>query len=116
MRNGGAAQNKIEAPRIEKSAARVSPIKTSRRFYFLCAAPALLTPHSSLLTPHSSFLIPHLGRAFIPNQGTARPGANPEPRNPFLCYNEVNAIGAVLQAKYGRTESYEKNRCDCYWC
>ena len=46
MRNGGAAQNKIEAPRIEKSVARVSPIKTSRRFYFLCAAPALLTPHS----------------------------------------------------------------------
>ena len=55
MRNGGAAQNKIEAPRIEKSAARVSPIKTSRRFYFLCAAPALLTPTSSLLTGEQSF-------------------------------------------------------------
>ena len=31
----------------------ISIIYTLRRFIFLCAAPPLLTPHSSLLTPHS---------------------------------------------------------------
>ena len=31
------------------------PIYTSRRFRFLCAAPALLTPNSSLLTGEQGF-------------------------------------------------------------